>query len=105
MFFPPCNQFNGVELEIAHGNYGYRMYVNVFARPLACDPEVVVTINDLPVTYKVERFDGGQRVLLPDNAAERVMQAMKDGQAVDIAIGRYRSIITPQGFGESLNNI
>lgn len=104
IYLPPQNQFSGIEMEIVQGSYGQRMYLNVFSIHLSVNPEtpskifVTLIFNNETCVVEADLFDGGQHVLLPEEAKEKIIEHLLDNQTVSIKMGRYSTEITPSGF-------
>lgn len=104
VYFPPCDEIFGLELELARGPTDYRMYLNIFSRQFPSEDEegnktkVSVTIAEQPTDFLANRFQGGQRLLLPDEAVDQIINALIDNQTVTIAVGRYSSEIVSENF-------
>lgn len=97
----PCDN---LELELDRGSSGLRMYINVFAMALPHSQEddqktnVNVEILDETWTVLAERLQGGQRLLLPPEIADIIVDALLSNQLVNISVGRYHAEILSAGF-------
>lgn len=94
--FSPDNLFRELELEIVHGSYGTRVYLNGHSEPftLARFNEAEVTIIDEEGVVQhvfARRLRGGQRLLLPEDAAEYILKELKAGKTLTLAAGRYQT--------------
>jgi hypothetical protein len=100
----PTDTFCGLELELTRGESGVRMYINVFS--LEIKPEhsmqstalVEVTYQNQKQTFHAFLYQGGQRLLLPNQARDLIIESLSQNEPVCIAVGRYRSEISPEDF-------
>jgi len=98
-------------LEIVKGYSGVRMYLNIyclsFPQELDNPFKTLVTISNDSDSYDVlaDRFEGGQRLLLPPEAADNIIYRLLNNQSLTISVGRYCSEIIPEGFAKSLFKI
>jgi hypothetical protein len=103
----PQNDFRGLELEFIKGNSKMRMYLNIYCLSFPQEQndssKTLVTISTSNDTQEVlaHRFEGGQRLLLPDEAASNIICKLLNNQIITIAVGRYSSDIIPQGFAKN----
>lgn len=84
---------------------GMRMYLNAYSQSFPYDeshPEIVqVTIQlpgESPLVIDAQRLAGGQRLLLPDEAAELIVYALLNGRGLDIFVGHYHAEIPSENF-------
>lgn len=111
MFIKPDDECNGVELEIVKGPSETRLYLNIFSIPIPADFEaenqvvVELTIDEKSEMILVERFQGGQRFLVDGEATAKILSALCNGECVEIAIDRYKSIIYSKGFNEAYRKL
>ncbi len=100
---PVANPFNGLELQFLKGTFGTRAYLSVQAReilPQANDP-VAIIVNEQPYSFATTRMEGGQRLLLPEEATQLLISALSKNQKVIIAAsGGFYSEIPPTNFGK-----
>ena len=98
------NTLGGLELELDFGISGLRMYVNVFSLEVPSHAEtphiaqVVIHINEERFVFFAHILQGGQRLLLPEEASNTIIEALSAGFPVTISTGRYRSVILPANF-------
>lgn len=103
---PAINPFCGLELELVRGSSGTRMYLNAFSLPYPSnldDPtktEVMLSIDQQVYVIMADRFQGGQRLLLPADAASLIITALRNDNLVDITVGRYSARIISTRFAE-----
>lgn len=94
--FSPENPFRELELEIVHGSYGTRVYLNGHSEPFPTirPNEVEVTIIDEEGVLQyvfARRLRGGQRLQLSEHAAEYILSQLNAGKTLTIAAGRYKT--------------
>lgn len=103
MFFAD-ESARGVELELDAGSSGLRMYVNVFSIEVPALPDsptlakVSLKICDEEYLYLAHILQGGQRLLLPDEARDTIIEALVDGFPITLSTGRYCSAIPAANF-------
>jgi hypothetical protein len=107
---PPARQ-GSIELELTRGTYGLRLYVNIFsleAQPEECDPTktmVIFDVGDDSITIFGDLLEGGQRILLPPNATQWVINLLNSDQEFVVHVGRYSSTIISTGFTEAYQKL
>lgn len=103
----PDTDYSNLELEIVRSSSGIRFYVNLllfqaFPRPL--DPATTtLTIQfeeQEPWVIHPYLFEGGQRLLLPGEIADTLVEALLEGQSFTVQIGRSQVKVTPTHFSE-----
>jgi hypothetical protein len=104
MFLTPANQFSGLELEFVAAPCGLRLYINVFGLeipPDDCDPSsslVAISFRDHSYQFTAPRLLGGQRLLIPDDVRNEIVDYLQNGQPIFIQVGRYQADIYPDQF-------
>lgn len=107
LFWYPQNEFRGLGLEIVRGTLETRMYLNIyclsFPQELNDPSKTLVTISTESSSQNVlaERFEGGQRLLLPQKAADDIICALLNNETLTISSGRHCSEIPPDGFAKN----
>jgi hypothetical protein len=107
LYLTPQDDFSGLELEITRGESGVRMYINVFS--IEIKPEtltqntafVEVKRNDEKQVFQAFLYQGGQRLLLPSQARDYIIDALYCNETIIITTDRYQSEITPNNFSEA----
>lgn len=101
----PENGCPYLELEIVRSASGLKAYVNILflkALPLLDDPErtemVICFENAEPWVIYPYIFAGGQRLLIPSEAADCLIQTLQEGHSFTIKIGRYQTTIVSTAF-------
>lgn len=105
VLYLPTSSENNLEMELVRSASGTRLYINVFvlAVPYADDPTktpVQIEVEELMQTVYAERFEGGQRVLLPPDATAWILESLLNNQTVKIFVGRYHAEVIPTGFAD-----
>lgn len=107
----PENPFRGLELELSCGCSGLRMYVNAFSlafpKEEGCSSKTKILISSDQESYTVfaDRLEGGQRLLLPPEAAQNIIRKLLACKTIFISAGRYKSEIVPRGFSEAYHKL
>lgn len=102
-----CNNFREIKFEVVRTECDWRGYLVVHCVPLVPTPSEDASIildacidgEELEIECLV--FEGGQRVLLPDDVTMRFIEALASGKTVQLRLGRYQSNLSPQGFMEA----
>jgi hypothetical protein len=103
---PAINTYQGLELELVRSASGTRMYLNAFSLPFPNDLEdlsksaVILLIDEQVYVIKAERFMGGQRLLMPEDAASLIITTLVNDKSIQITVGRYRTTIISTRFVE-----
>lgn len=97
------SSLTGIELEVASGDYGERVYLNVYGCPLYYDPNnkqiaVQLTVDNETSMIEAVVLDGGQRVLLSEAGRELILLALLENKILDIQLQHYKASIDPFGF-------
>lgn len=104
MLLCPSGPDSNIEIEIFRGPTGTFMFLNVASLPLPYSGgddtvEVQVCIDDVLTTFIAERFWGGQRAKLPEEATCQIIEALLNYQHVTLSIGgRYHAEIVSTKF-------
>jgi hypothetical protein len=107
LILPPDSDCSNLELEITRTCSGTRFYVNLLslqAPPLKDNP----SRTRLRITFEEQDpwdidpflFNGGQRLLLPADVAEILMDALFQGRSFTVSIGRSSITVIPDQFCE-----
>ncbi len=108
-----CGSSNAfpLRLVIVHTISGIRMYVDLLgleAPPDPTDPfKALITITTAEETFDVSafRFEGGQRLLLPSEDADRLIDLLLNDQTFSLAVGSSRSDVIPNGFSAAYSQL
>lgn len=83
---------------------GMRMYIDMLqllAPPDPSDPTqalIFVTTDDKTYPISAYRFEGCQRLMIPSDAADELIDLLLNGQSFTIQIGSHKSDVIPTGF-------
>lgn len=104
--FYSSDSINGIDLEFLNTHERLYAYLNIHSVPipiLKSDPKHIIvhlTIGEEKHHIKALRREGGQRFLLPEEAVNLILDALKKEQRLDLAISGYKTSIDPEGFSE-----
>lgn len=104
---PACSTFNGLEAEILSIESGLRFYLNALSLELPMVDDdvdyttVIISIGDQDYSFLADRFQGGQQLLLPEDAQNLIIETLLQKCEVDIRVGRYQTTLVPNHFYES----
>lgn len=110
-YLPVCSRFSGIEAELLCAGAEKHLYLNAFSLqfPKCADDEdtteVIVLINDIEYTFIAQRFEGGQRLLLPEIAQQLIIDALLEGHCIDLSTGHYRATLIPDNFVNVYNKL
>lgn len=103
-YYPPSNNFNGIEVEWVRSGGEHRLYLNAMTLQFPCADDQTV---DVSVCIEGEEYhfvaawlQGGQRLLLGDDAQELIISTLFEGCPVDISVGRYHTTVTSDNFAK-----
>lgn len=103
---------SNLELELVRNRSGIRFYLDLLflqAAPWSDDPtrtriEVIFEEQEPWVVYPY-LLEGGQRLLLPGDLADVLVQALLDGYEFRIQIGRSHVQVIPENFSAAYANL
>lgn len=101
---PPSNEFTGLELDFVQMKDGLRLYINVYGLEIPAEPDnlgysrVFISFREYSYHFSAQRFQGGQRLLVPEYVQSEIIDFLQEGQPVFIQVGRYESTIYPDKF-------
>ncbi len=105
LLLAPHSDYSYLELELVRNRSGIRFYLNLLflnAPPYEDNPayttvEIVFEDQEPWVVYP-HLFAGGQRLLLPGDVADRLIQALLDDISFTIRLGRSHVVVIPTNF-------
>jgi hypothetical protein len=109
LLLQPDNAYTYLEVEILRSKSGIRMYLNILlmeARPCEENPQkakVEIILADETLTVYAHILKGGQRLLLPGEVADLLIDTLLDDQCFTIQVGAKKIVIVPDRFQESYN--
>jgi hypothetical protein len=95
---------NNMKLEIIRKSRRYTGYLSVGPGQIPAmrggnkQAEISVQIGDEKQSYLVSRYEGGQRLLLPENLLGKIIDSLKAGTEVTILASGYSLTLSPEGF-------
>jgi len=97
MLHTPDNSFNGIEIQLLRGSFGIVGYLNVCSM---CIPSNTVIFYIAGTQYQFTGvvLEGGQRLLLPSEATEKLIQALLSRCTVDIYLEGFQTKVLPYNF-------
>jgi len=101
---PALNTFNGLQGELLLIGTKLQLYLNALSLQIPYLPNdemhagVTIAIEDQEYYFIADRFEGGQKVLLSDDALQIIINALLEGYFIDISIGRYETTLSPDNF-------
>jgi hypothetical protein len=98
------DKINGIDLEWIQTEDKLYCYLQVHAHPIQ-HPRITLIIDD-----RIEAFDalchrGGHRLLLPEEASQKIMVALRAHQSLALKVDGYESMIDPTSFEQSLQKM
>lgn len=102
---------HGIDLEFVQTQEQLKVYLNVHSIPIPPhqgDPKsaaVKLKCGSEQKSLIAYRLEGGQRFLLPDNAAKMLIDSLKEGQDVSISLHGYRSTIKAEDFSKKFDRL
>ncbi|MCB1112267.1 MAG: hypothetical protein H7A37_00295 [Chlamydiales bacterium] len=103
-WLPAVDRFQSLELEVLTNNEGTYVFINTFSLPIPSAPGhpskafVTITIDDSEQQFLADRLEGGQRLRLPEDAAQLLIGALKSQQCIQVRTGRYSADVTTTNF-------
>lgn len=106
MTISSCDPLKNLSLELVRGSSGLRVYLNTHSLPFPCDPNhpdmtsLLLTIDGVDDCVIADRFQGGQRLLLPPQTAQKTIEKLLANKSLHITVGRYHAVIESTCFSE-----
>lgn len=96
----PKTSLNLIKPEVTHANKCIRLYLNLCLCPLEEQGEIPFHffIQNQQETGTVSILEGGQRLLVDPESANKIITALYEGNCVKIEVGFYDEVIEPIGF-------
>lgn len=108
IYYPASSEYAGLELEISYLNQKTVAYLNVFSIELeGVDGKIPVTLTskDRSETFTAFILKGGQRILLPSEACNAIIQALSEETEIQISVGRYEQSFPSTNFSNVLGEL
>ncbi len=107
----PDNPFRGMEIEFVKTSSGRRAYLNVYSLAFPStgadgkQTEVLIRSGEIEHRFLASRLEGGQRVLLPEDATNLLIEQLTNQQTVVIISGRFDVKVSPGEFPSLKNKL
>lgn len=111
LVLPPESENSRLRIELARSPSGIRLYINILflqAAPLAEDPartKVEILMDEEPYFIYPCILQGGQRLLIPDEEADRLIARLLEGKSFAIKIGRHQTEIISDLFAPTYTEL
>ncbi len=95
---------NQIHLEIFKLQEGTRGYIFSKSHPIPCFEQnptqtaLTIKTDDEILFYLGARHEGGQRILLPPDALEKIISSLKNGISITIEVPGAETTLNPKGF-------
>ena len=82
------------------------MYVNTLLLPFPCDShnlektQLHYLIDEIWYSTEADRLQGGQRLLMPEQSAQQIIEALLANKSIQMIVGRYDFTIISTSFCE-----
>lgn len=102
--YAPPSSSSKLQLEIMQYKGEKRGYLCSSSHPIPClegNPKqafVTLKIQDEVFSYIAIRHEGGQRVLLPSTAIEKILSSLEKGEKATLEVPGAKIILLPEGF-------
>lgn len=104
IYLCPDNEFCEMEIELLCTGYDTQLFLNTTS--LIIPPsqngeslaDVIIAIDDIQYFVSAERFEGGQRLLLPQEVQQLIIMALIEDREIVITCGRYKTNIISKNF-------
>lgn len=104
----PKNSFKNLEIALQKENEGTRAIINVYAIPLKPESDgktkVTLTLDGTSTSYTATVLEGGQRIVLPSDAEQKLINALFQKKPLVLATGRYSTEVNYEGFEEPFSH-
>lgn len=110
-YLATCHPFDGLEVELLFNGFDSILFLNTL---ILCFPEstdgsgmieVKINIEDRSYIFLADRFEGGQRIKLPENAKQLIIASLLDGRCPQIIVDRYHAILQSDNFRRIYNRL
>jgi hypothetical protein len=104
---PPDSDQDSLQVKLVQTKSGMNMYVDSIGKKLHIKPEAKVCLEIQTENSKEiiegDCLEGGQRIVLPEDAKQKIIEKLLNGQQVHIAIDRAKTTIIPDNFNTVYN--
>lgn len=111
VYLPSCNTFNGLETVLVSSNGIMRLYFYAVTLlfPLFENDErfceVILSVDGENYSFISDRLQGGQCLLLPDDARQLLIESLLENKCVEVTTGRYQTTLTDENFCNAYKNL
>lgn len=105
LLLEPDSNLSTMELELVRNRSGVRFYINLLLlqapsckEDSTCARVEVLFENQEPWLIYPYLLEGGQRLLIPDEVAKQLIQALSDQCSFTLKIGRSQIRVIPDNF-------
>lgn len=99
---PPENKFKNIEICFQKDGCDLKVYLNTYSIPFQKDCDgystIILTINDTSTSFKASVLAGNQRILLPTEARDLLLNALNEKKEGTITVGKYFAEIRHGAF-------
>lgn len=102
---------HGIDLELIQTTESLKVYLNIHSIPIPPFREnpkaasVKIKIHSKVLICQAYRFEGGQRLLLPDEIADMLIETLKNGHEVTLSLPGYSSVIHVEDFTSKFDKL
>lgn len=89
--------FSGFEVQFLKGEFGTLGFLNTYIGQVPSDT-VVLQIGGVFHCYQGVLMEGNQRMQLPDEATATLIQALLEGETVQVSMDNFSSLLSPENF-------
>jgi len=108
IFLEAEREYDYLEIEIVRSRSGIRFYLNIlFLQAMPCledltkaKVEVIFENEEEPWIIYSLILRGGQRLLLPTEVSNYLIQVLSEGQSFEFKVGNYHTKAIPETFEE-----
>lgn len=112
LILTPDTNYSHLELELVRNSSGLRFYLNLLlmeAHPMREDPTrtkaEILSENDEPELIYPYLLEGGQRLMLPGDSADTLIQRLLEDNSFIIKIGRSQITVIPDNFSKTYEKL
>lgn len=104
---PPANTFRNLEVCLQKDGQETKVFLHTYSVPFQKDEtglaKVTLYIDDNPTEFKAPVLAGNQRILLPQDATEMLLVALKEKKAIVISAGKYFAEVHSEDFSQAFD--
>lgn len=104
LYLTPQNTFQNLEIVLQKDGEESKAMINVYGIPLKAERDgrtkLVLTLDGTSTCYSAYLLEGGQRIVLPNDAEQKLLEALYQKKPLELAAGRYSTKVCYEGFEE-----